>query len=196
MTCVFDMETEERKIIRRIRKGEPKVFEELFNVYYHRLIIYAISYVEEIQAAEDIVQEIFFSIWKNRKDSLINTSISSYLYRAVHNRSIQYLRHKKVKSDYEEKHLLKIKEAEMMYGLSGEYHYSEIQYNEIEKIMNQTFDTLPEKTREIFRLSRENNTTNRKIAEAMKIDVKTVEYHISKTLKLLRHALNDYFNYQ
>ncbi len=99
-------------------------------------------------------------------------------------------------SDYEEKHLLKIKEAEMMYGLSGGYHYSEIQYNEIERIMNQTFDTLPEKTREIFRLSRENNTTNRKIAEALKINVKTVEYHISKTLKLLRHALNDYFNYE
>ncbi len=196
MTCVFDMETEERKIVRRIRKGDVKVFEELFNVYYHRLIIYALSYVEENQAAEDIVQEIFFSIWKNRKDNLINTSISSYLYRAVHNRSIQYLRHKKVMSDYEEKHLLKIKEAEMMYGLSGGYHYSEIQYNEIERIMNQTFDTLPEKTREIFRLSRENNTTNRKIAEALKIDVKTVEYHISKTLKLLRHALNDYFNYE
>jgi len=196
MTCVSDMETEERKIIRGIRKGDAKVFEELFNVYYRRLIIYAVSYVEENQVAEDIVQEIFFSIWKNRKDNLINTSISSYLYRAVHNRSIQYLRHKKVMSDYEEKHLLKIKEAEMMYGLSGDYHYSEIQYSEIEKIMNQTFDTLPEKTREIFRLSRENNTTNRKIAEAMKIDVKTVEYHISKTLKLLRHALNDYFNYQ
>lgn len=196
MTCVSDMETEERKIIRGIRKGDAKVFEELFNVYYRRLIIYAVSYVEENQVAEDIVQEIFFSIWKNRKDNLINTSISSYLYRAVHNRSIQYLRHKKVMSDYEEKHLLKIKEAEMMYGLSGDYHYSEIQYSEIEKIMNQTFDTLPEKTREIFRLSRENNTTNRKIAEAMKIDVKTVEYHISKTLKLLRHTLNDYFNYQ
>jgi RNA polymerase sigma-70 factor (ECF subfamily) len=196
MNCVSDMETEERKIIRGIRKGDTKVFEELFNVYYHRLIIYAISYVEENQAAEDIVQEIFFSIWKNRKDSLISTSISSYLYRAVHNRSIQYLRHKKVISDYEEKYLLKVKEAEMMYGLSGDYHYSDIQYNEIEKIMNQTFDTLPEKTREIFRLSRENNTTNRKIAEAMKIDVKTVEYHISKTLRLLRHALNDYFNYQ
>src|SRR4030042_3057504 len=187
------MEAKDKEIIRRIRNGDTKVFEELFNVYYHRLMLYAVSYVEENQVAEDIVQEIFFSIWKNRKDNLINTSISSYLYRAVHNRSIQYLRHKKVISDYEEKHLLKIKEAEMLYGLAGDYHYSEIQYHEIEKIMNQTFDALPEKTREIFKLSRENNTSNQKIAEIFQIDVKTVEYHISKTLKILRHALNDYF---
>ncbi len=187
------MEKIEKRIIRRIRNGDAKVFEELFNVYYHRLMLYAISYVEKSQVAEDIVQEIFFSIWKNRKDNLINTSVSSYLFRAVHNRSIQYLRHQKVKSDYEERHLLKIKEAEMLYHLAGDYQYSEIQYNEIEKILRQTFDTLPDKTREIFKLSRENNTSNRKIAEILQIDVKTVEYHISKTLKILRHALNDYF---
>ncbi len=188
-----DMEKREKIIIKRIRSGDTKVFEELFNVYYHRLMLYALSYVDENQVAEDIVQEIFFNIWKNRKENLINTSISSYLFRAVHNRSIQHLRHKKVVSDYEEKHMLKIKEAEMLYGLAGDYHYSEIQYNEIENILNQTFETLPEKTREVFRLSRENNTSNKKIAEAMHIDVKTVEYHISKTLKILRHALNDYF---
>jgi RNA polymerase sigma-70 factor (ECF subfamily) len=187
------METKEKKIVKRIRNGDVKVFEELFNIYYHRLMLYALSYVEENQVAEDIVQEIFFNIWKNRKDNLINTSISSYLFRAVHNRSIQYLRHKKVMSHYEEKHLLKIKEAEMLYSLAGDYHYSEIQYNEIERILNKTFDSLPEKTREIFKLSRENNTSNRKIAEILQIDVKTVEYHISKTLKILRHALNDYF---
>jgi RNA polymerase sigma-70 factor (ECF subfamily) len=188
------MEKKETKIIKRIRSGDAKVFEELFNLYYHRLMLYAISYVEEDHVAEDIVQEIFFCIWKNRKENLINSSISSYLFRAVHNRSIQYLRHKKVISDYQEKHMLKIKEAEMLYGLAGDYHYSEIQYNEIEKILNQTFDTLPDKTREIFKLSRENNTSNQKIAESLQINVKTVEYHISKTLKILRQALNDYLS--
>jgi RNA polymerase sigma-70 factor (ECF subfamily) len=187
------MEKTEKKIIKRIRNGDAKVFEELFNVYYQRLMLYAISYVEENNAAEDIVQEIFFCIWKNRKDNLINSSLSSYLFRAVHNRSIQYLRHKKVMSDFEEKHLLKIKEAEMLYNLAGDYHYSEIQYDEIEKILHQTFDTLPEKTREIFKLSRENNKSNQKIAEILQINVKTVEYHITKTLKILRHALSDYF---
>ena len=81
-------------IIKRIKRGDKEIFRKLFDIYYQRLYLYAKSYVEETSVSEDIIQDLFFYIWEKRKELIINSSVSSYLYRAVHNRSIQYLRHK------------------------------------------------------------------------------------------------------
>ncbi len=187
------MDKDETNLIRRIKRGDKEAFKHLFDTYYQRLFLYALSYVEDIDVSEDIVQELFFNLWEKRREVIITTSLSSYLFRAVHNRSIQFLRHKKVASNYEAMHNFKLKEADMLYQSSGDFTFSEIQLNEIQDIITRTFDLLPEKTREIFTLSRDHSNSNKEIAKILKISIKTVEYHITKTLKILRTALNDYF---
>jgi len=187
------MESQEKITIRRIRKGDKEVFSKLFDLYYQRLFLYARSYLDNAEEAEDMVQSVFLHLWEKRNDLVIFSSLSSYLFRSIHNRSIQHLRHRKVIAKHIERHKLKIREAEILYNSSTDFSFSEQQINEIRQIFNRTNNLLPEKTKEIFRLSRENSKTNKEIAGIMGIQIKTVEYHITKALKRFNTALKDYF---
>lgn len=186
------MDKYERKIITGIKIGDKVVFRELFDSYYTKLFLYAKGYVENEKEAEDIVQDLFFHLWEKRKDVVIFSSVSAYFFRAVHNRCIQHLRHKKVIKGYEEKHLFKIKEAEILYKSSTDFSFSSVQLKEIQLILDKVYDNLPDKTREVFRLSRENSKSNKDIAEALDMSVKNVEYYITKALRKFRFALRDY----
>jgi len=154
--------------------------------------VYAKSYVEDSEAAEDIVQDLFFHLWEKHKEVVISSSLSSYLFRSVHNRSIQFLRHKKVIAGYEERHSMKIKEAEIIYNTSNDFSLSYVHINEIQEIIRQTVEKMPPKTREIFKMSREASKSNQIIATSMDMTIKSVEYHITKALKILFSALKDY----
>ena len=186
------MDTSEKLYVRRIRRGDKEVFRILFTEYYYKLFVYAKSYVEDSEVAEDIVQDIFFHLWEKHREVEISSSLSSYLFRSVHNRSIQYLRHKKVVAGYEERHSMKIKEAEILYNSSNDFSLSYVHLNEIQEIIRQTIEKMPPKTREIFRLSREAAKSNQTIATSMNMTIKSVEYHITKALKILYSALKDY----
>jgi RNA polymerase sigma-70 factor (family 1) len=186
------MDQSEQNIIQLIRNGDKEVFRILFDVYYKRLLVYARSYSNENGEAEDIVQDLFFSLWEKRNELVILTSLSSYLFRAVHNRCIQHLRHKKVVEGFEITQRLRLKEAEVLYQSASDYSFTELHFKEIQNILDKTSSKLPSKTHEIFRLSRESSKTYKEIAEALNIEVKTVEYHISKALKVYYAALKDY----
>ncbi len=187
------MDNNVKNTIRLIRQGDKEVFKKLFEIYYYRLFLYAKSYVEDADTAKDIVQDLFINLWEKKKNLVITSSLSSYFFRAIHNRSIQFLRHKKVISKHKEKHMLKIKEAEILYNTSVDFTFSEVQFNEIRDILNRTYSSLPGKTREVFRLSRQEARSNQDIAETLNISIKTVEYYITKALKIFHSALKDYF---
>lgn len=187
------MENKEKISARQIKKGDTAFFKELFDIYYQRLFLYARSYIGDQDIAEDLVQDMFCHLWEKRKDLVIFTSLSSYLFRAIHNRCIQYLRHRKVAGKYREIHKMKLREAEIMYNRATEFSFSEQQVKEIRALYDQTSQRLPEKTREIFRMSREDGLTNQEISDSLGISIKTVEYHMSKALKSFRMALKEYF---
>ena len=186
------MNTTEQNIIQLIQKGDKEVFRKLFDIYYRRLLLYAKSYTDSSSEAEDIVQDLFFSLWEKREELVILTSLSSYLFRVVHNRCIQFLRHKKVVNGFEIIHQLKLKDAELLYKTAYDYTFTEIRFKEIQTIFNQVSTKLPQKTGQIFRLSRESLKSNKEIAKKLNIEVKTVEYHITKALKIYYSALKDY----
>lgn len=184
---VLVMNYSDKDIIRRIRQGDKDVFKTIYNIYYQRLILYAVSYVNDKDVAEDIVQELLFHLWEKHPEIEIVTSLSSYLYRAIHNRCIQFLRHKKVVARYQDRHILKIKEAEIMLKYSNDFTF-----NEIDDIRKRIFNSLSPKTKKIFHLSRNEDKNNKEIAEALDLSVKSVEYHITKALKSFQLALKDY----
>lgn len=187
------MDNQEKITIHRIRKGDKETFRKLFELYYQRLFLYAKSYLGNTDESEDLMQDLFIHLWEKRKDLVIFSSLSAYLFRSVHNRCIQILRHRQVIARNELRHRLKLKEAEILYNASADFIFSEQKLKEIQHIYEQTNSTLSDKTREIFHLSREQSKTNKEIAGILGIQVKTVEYHISKALKTFNTALKDYF---
>ena len=182
----------DKKMVTGIKKGDTSTFQQLYEMFYNRLFLYAVSYVGNSDAARDIVQELFLHLWQKHETIEIKTSVSSYLFRAIHNRSIQHLRHKQVTDKFNELQSLRLKEAELVYHFESDFIHPSVEFEEINSIILATWDSLPEKTKKIFTLSRQENLKNAEISERLSIDIKTVEYHIRKALNKFKDQLSDY----
>lgn len=77
----------------QIRAGHESAFQALFDEYAESLLDFALGYVGDVQACEDIVQEVFVSIWRTRTKLNPELSLRAYLYRSVRNQALKYLRH-------------------------------------------------------------------------------------------------------
>jgi RNA polymerase sigma-70 factor (ECF subfamily) len=186
------MNKEDQSILEKILAGDKEGFRILFDRYYKRLYLYASSYLDDQFIAEDVIQEIFISLWENRNNLEISSSLSSYLFSAVHHRCIHYLRRLKTRNLHRQREILRLREAEILLENSNDSVFSEIDTYEIRRIIKQVTDSLPEKTQQIFRLSRTGRLTNAEISRHLDIHIKTVEYHITKALKAFRDTLRPY----
>jgi RNA polymerase sigma-70 factor (ECF subfamily) len=179
------MENNEKKIIKAIRKGDIKAFEVLFKKYYKALCLYADLYVNDLDLAEETVQELFYYIWKKREDLHINQSVKAYLYRATKNRCLKLIRSQQVAARY----------ADFVKHVPGQQvatPVDELNAKELDLIIEQTLNTLPVRTEEIFRLNRFEGLKYAEIAQKLSISVKTVEANMGKALKVFYRKLHEY----
>ena len=167
-------------------------FNTLFNRYYAVLCAYSESFVNDRQLSEDLVQDVFVNVWMKRGVLKFDETIVPYLYRAVHNTSIQYLRHQKVKDRYNAHIHAKLTEAECIPMEWVTIDTNPAEANELQTLYRQGLEQLPAQTRGIFLYSRERGMKYSEIADLTGLSVKSVEYHISKALEVFRKVLKDY----
>ncbi len=160
-------------------------FEKLFKTHYSRLCSYANLFLSDPDAAEDVVQEVFFKLWKNRGELIINTTIKSYLFRAVRNGCMNVIDHISVREAYKIVNENDIKDSE------GNL-IDETIVSELEQRIKETIDLLPPERRKIFIMSRFDGLKYREIADQLNISVKTVENQMYQALRFLREKLVDY----
>lgn len=175
----------EQEIIGAIREGNERIFEETFRKYYQSLCNYANSILKEMDEAEEVVQNLFLSIWEKRSDLEISISLKSYLYRAVHNHCLNRIKHLKVREEYQQY-------AVNFYDASYESVSQTVMKNELETKIEEAIKKLPEQCRLIFRMSRFEELKYHEIAEQLELSPKTVENQIGKALKILRVELAEY----
>ncbi len=168
-----------------LKKDADKAIEVLFRQYYGYVCKMVYRVVPEATVAEDIAQDIFLEMWR-RKERLQVTSIRAYLRRAALNRTLNYLRDRKIKWD-DESALPELESADTPTSES-------VETAELEKIMEAAIDELPERCRLVFVLSRFEELSYQEIADHLGISVKTVENQISKALKYLRVVLKPYLS--
>ena len=133
--------------------------------------------------AQDIVQETFYRIWKNRKDLDIQISARNFLITSVRNACLDLIRKQEIEKRWIEKRLEEDTEEE----------YEDLYTTqELESLLNQALDKLPEQIASTFRMNRFDGKTYVEIAEEKQISVKTVEAYMTRTLKFLRIELKDY----
>lgn len=171
--------------LKAIKKGNIQEYELLFREYYQPLLSYAKSILKSKAEAEEIVQDIFFGLWKNKKKLNIHTSFSSYLYRAVHNNCLQLLKKEKRKLNYQQDQRHFNPHESMSPG-------EILQYNELYETINNAVDELPENCKTIFKLNRFQGLKYSEIAEKLAISIKTVEANMTKALKHLRRHMDEY----
>ena len=170
----------EAEWIKKIIKGNEHSFESLFNVYCQRLINFSRRYVNDKDIAENIVQEVFVNIWINRENLDPTKNIKTYLFTAVKNNSYKYLRHLKVEHDYAQNF------SKYKYEKNPEKN---IEQKETSNKIKKEIDSLPEKCREIFVMSKFDNLKYSEIADILNISIKTVETQMGRALKKLRENL-------
>lgn len=175
----------EQEIVGAIREGNERIFEETFRKYYQSLCNYANSILKEMDEAEEVVQNLFLSIWEKRIDLEISISLKSYLYRAVHNHCLNRIKHLKVREEYQQY-------AVNFYDASYESVSQTVMKNELETKIEEAIRKLPEQCRLIFQMSRFEELKYHEIAEQLEISPKTVENQIGKALKILRVELAEY----
>jgi RNA polymerase sigma-70 factor (ECF subfamily) len=143
--------------------------------------------------AEDVYMDVMLHFWESRYSLPEDLNIPSYLLTAVKNRALNYLRHQQVITDTYD-HILEHDQRELNFRISSlkACEPAELFADEIKRIIDDALKDMPEQTRLIFLMSRYENNTNREIAEKLGVNIKTVEYHISKVLKVLRVNLKDY----
>lgn len=176
------MKIRDKNILRKIQKGDIKSFESLFHRYYPGMCLYARSLVKKDSIAEEMVQDVFYNIWKNRLNFMLTSGWHQYLFKAVYNNSMQYLRKMSRESSFEESHMNEI--VSSFTDPSEVYNYEELTIN-----INRVLENLPERTGEIFRLSRFEGLSYKEIAEKLSISVKTVEANMGKALRTFRTSL-------
>lgn len=173
-----------------IGKGDMQAFERLFKAYYPRLVHFAIRYVNDSHQAEDIVQDAFASLWETR-ERIKGSNIVPYIFVFVRNACLNQLKHQVVRQQFEAEILKELEVTETLYRLDMA-HQSELPLlcEEIQQQIDKVLSELPERTRQIFVLSRFEGLKNREIAEKLHISHTAVERHLSKAIQRFSRQLS------
>ena len=171
------------QFIEALKSGDPKAYTFLVDTYHHKLCIYAYSLINNQNAAEDIVQNVFIRTWKKRNGLKPDFEIRSFLYKSVYNEFIDEYRKQKLVVPLEKKYidaLTTMMENEDEHALERKI-----------KLVKRSIQDLPPKCKEIFMLSKQDGLTNLEIAEYKQLSIKSVEAHITKAFSILRQSIGE-----
>jgi RNA polymerase sigma-70 factor (ECF subfamily) len=169
-----------------LRMKDHGAFTEIYDRYMGLLYLHALKMVKDEQEAEDIIHELFTSLWVNAAEITINVTLSAYLYRAVKNKVINALARQKVRRIY--------LESLQHYIDAGNWNTDEsVRARELAYQIEKEVALMPKKMREVFELSRIAGLSHKQISERLNISDKTVKKQINNALKLLRVRINLFF---
>lgn len=189
-TLVY-MDLSDQEILKGLRRGDLKSFQFLFDEHYKGLVSYARRFMPDADVSRDIVQDVFAYIWEKRNTLLISRSFQSYLYRAVHNACINYLKKEENKGNYVKEFLLKV-HANAETDYDGRDGYTALIEKDLSEKINSAIDELPDQCRNIFKLSRFKGLKNKEIADIYSISTRTVETQIYRAMKVMKDRLKQY----
>lgn len=170
-----------------------ELFTRFFQENQSRFFSFAFSYIKEKTKAEDILMESMAVLWENRAKWEEESNLQALLLTIIRNKALNHLKHEEVRLRAEEQiNMHQQRELDLRISTLQSCDPDAIFNSEIEQIVNKTLSQISAQRRQIFLLSRYQHTSNKKIAEQLGISIKAVEFHISKTLKLLRVNLKDY----
>jgi len=169
----------DQELVRLLTGNDKEAFNQLYERHWFELYQSGYKILREADAVKDIVQDVFVWLWENRA-ALNITHIKAYLKAAVRFKIANYIRHGNIRDSYFEE--LSQLAAGSFTSTSDEL----IELKELRQVIHDSIMQLPEKCREVYRLSKEEGLNNREIAERLGISVKTVEAQMTIALKRLR----------
>jgi len=173
-------------IEKRITMGDEQSFELLYRRYFVRLCAFANKFLNDTFASEEVVQDIFLKLWENRFTLHSESSGKSFLFQAVHNKSMNFIAHQNVADRYSEM-------IKTVYAHPEEFDAQEsLMAKELNIHIETIISNLAPECKKIFLMSRSDGKKHQEIADELNISIKTVENQINRALKKLRSELSEY----
>lgn len=155
----------------------------VFRDYYQPLVQYGNTFLKDADETEDVVQQVFVSVWEKRSQLEIHTSIRAFLYKAVHNACLNRIKHYKIRA---------VHAGEWKATQTDAVAPDQLEADELQEKISAAIALLPEQCARIFKLSRFEHLKYQEIADQLGLSVKTVENQMGKALKVIRESLKDY----
>lgn len=166
-----------------IQQGNVQAFAEVYNRYWDKLYNSAHKRLNNQNACEEIVQDVFTKYWAKKDTLLITTGLSNYLQTAIKYSVIDFYRAELTKTKF-----LDANKHQVPTDNSNEEN---IYLQDLKKMIAAAVETLPTKCKQVYELSRVEHKTNKEIAVLLDISEKTVEGHLTKALQILRNSIKD-----
>lgn len=170
------------KLLQSLKSGDQSAFSALYELYAASLTGYAASKLASLEEARDIIHDLFVYIWEERANITITTSLKSFLFAAVRYRIIDHIRKNITRREY----------AEMTQRLAADYiagTEDELAAKDIGQMLELAVNSLPSRTKEIYRLSRHRQLAIKEIASRLQLSEQTVKNQLTTALSYLRISL-------
>lgn len=169
------------KLVRAVKEGDVEAFEKLFKILHDRVYYFVFSYAKSTYVADEIVQEVFIRIWQKRAD-IKPLTFTTLLFTIAKNLTFNHLRDTFRRESAKQ---------ELWDNINAQYEQIEhkMRLEEYQQIIDKAVDTLSEKKKLIYHLSKEVGKTNSEIAEILGISPKTVKNHLWKTMDIIKSHL-------
>lgn len=172
---------DDRELLAQVRAGDEGAYDTVFRTWYPVLVRVGGALLKDTDAAEEVAQDVMHELWRRRHVMDADVSLRAYLLRAIRNRSLNFLRHLRVRRETQG-------EIEESYN-APLVADQPLVAKELSEALAKALDELPPRCREVFDLSRVHGLKYAEIAESLEISVKTVEAQMGKALKHLRERL-------
>lgn len=171
----------DQELLQRLRQGDTAAFDAIFRVWYGPLVGTAERMLRDRAVAEEFVQDVMLELWRRRETLAADGSAQAYLFQATRNRVLNHLRHLKIEQR---------SEPEVRgEGSSTPHADAGVVEAELDIAVQRAVQSLPDRCREVFELSRVHGLKYAEIARTLGISVKTVEAQMGKALRTLRERL-------
>lgn len=180
---------DDNELFGKVKNGDLGAYELLFKKYYKELYRFAFNFIRDMTVAEEMAQEVFLYIWEKRKKIEIQTTLKTYLYSAIKNKCLNYIKlelpKQQAMSDV----------GDVMLAVTTEKRLEDAENERLKNSIKQAIDQLPTKCRQIFMLSRNAGMTYEEIADELSLSKKTVENQMGIALKKLRDSLEPVYKH-
>lgn len=169
-------------LIKQLKKGNKQALDEIYGLYYAKILSFCRAYLKDENLALDIVQETFIKLWEKRASIQSNSKLEALLFTITKNALFDLFRKKAT----EEKYLDYLSAYQSSNSISTE---SIVGYESLKDEYEKLIPQLPQKRRQVFLMSRKEGLSNKEIAKRMGISEKTVENQITQALAFFRQEL-------
>lgn len=180
------METQsfqDRELTTKLKAGSEEAFNLLFYKYERKLYAFSLSILPSGEDAEEVVQEVFYKIWKNRNLLDEQMSFKAFIFTVAKNYMYNLLSKRVSETAYKQHYLS---------ATSNQVSSAEetCHFHDLKNIIQQMVNKMPDKRKQVFTMSRFEGLANREIAKQLNLSLSTVENHINKSLKALKQQLH------